>query len=175
MLHDQNHWVTVSSVGCPFVHVKLYDSGRSGTVSITVKQQIATILHTSQNLILVDLPQVQKQSGSSDCGLFAIAYATSVIKGEETCNSYYTQRLMRSHLLSCLEKMSMSVFPRRIQSQEINPVQEQEIISVFCLCRQLQSRQMLKCSVCGEQYHHHCVSWKGKAKSFCCEECKTKK
>ena len=31
-------------------------------------------------------------------------------------------------------------------------MQEQEIISVYCLCRQLKSRWILKCSVCGEQY-----------------------
>ena len=31
-------------------------------------------------------------------------------------------------------------------------MQEQEIISVYCLCRQLKSRRILKCSVCGEQY-----------------------
>ena len=73
----------MSSVGYPFDHVKLYDSGCSGTVSNTVKQQIAAILHTRQNLTLVDLPQVQKQSESIDCGLFVIAFATSVIKGED--------------------------------------------------------------------------------------------
>ena len=36
--------------------------------------------------------------------------------------------------------------------RRLNPIQEQEIISVYCLCRQLQSRRILKCSVCGEEY-----------------------
>ena len=73
----------MSSVGYPFDHVKLYDSGCSGIVSNTVKQQIAAILHTRPNLTLVNHPQVQKQSESSDSGLFSIAFATSVIKGED--------------------------------------------------------------------------------------------
>ena len=43
--------------------------------SITSPQaQVASILHTDYN--------IKKQSGSSDCGLFAIAYATALALGE---------------------------------------------------------------------------------------------
>ena len=82
------------------------------------------------------------------------------------CNVYDTASSREA--CGCVQRMFfMYIFPRQLQSQEINPVQEQEIISVYCLCHQLQSRRMLKCSVCGEHYHRHsCVSWKEKSQSF---------
>ena len=41
---------------------------------------------------------VQKQSGSEDCGLFAIAFATSIAFGQDPLKTTYTQSFMRKHL-----------------------------------------------------------------------------
>ena len=74
------------------------------------------------------------------------------------CNVYDTASSREAPWL-CTENIFFLClfFQRRLQSKEINPVKEQEIISVYCLCFQLQSRWLLKCSVCGEQYHRQCV------------------
>ena len=48
---------------------------------------------------------------------------------------YMTQLAAERHVVVYRECLFfMHVFLRRLQSQEINPVQEQEIISVYCLC-----------------------------------------
>ena len=47
-----------------------------------LQQQIASILITPHSSIILHFIDVQLQSRSSDCGLFAIAYATALVFGE---------------------------------------------------------------------------------------------
>ena len=69
-----------------------------GLVFLWVTRQVASIVHTHHAQILVDLPEVQQQLGSSDCGLFAIAFATSILKGEDPSSVRYIQSRMRQHV-----------------------------------------------------------------------------
>ena len=63
--------------------MKMYDSLRmSAVLSKSVAHQVASILNTHHPQITVDIPEVQQQRGSNDCGLFAIVSATSILKGE---------------------------------------------------------------------------------------------
>ena len=55
--------------------------------------------------------QVQVQSGSTDCGLFTIAFATSILLGDEPATLQYNQKEMRGHLAYCLENELMTPFP----------------------------------------------------------------
>ena len=57
------------------------------------------------------LTGVQKQSGSADCGVFAIAFATSIALGKDPSKNIYTQSLMRKHLADCLIHTSFKLFP----------------------------------------------------------------
>ncbi len=60
----------------------VYDSLPSGgTLSSRVKEQIASICCTPKNKIDVTFVDVQRQIGGSDCGLFALAFATSLCAG----------------------------------------------------------------------------------------------
>ena len=94
---------------------------------------------------------------------FIVVHAMPRLRGLRMCDMcamYTTQLAAERHAWLCTENVCffMSVFPRRLQSQEINPVKEQEKISVYCLYFQLRSRQLLKCNVCGGQYHRQCVN-----------------
>ena len=100
----------MSSIGCVAGEVKVYDSAPNGMISLNAKQQVAAILYTQQPQITLTLELVQCQHGSSDCGLFAIAFATSLVKGENPVSVQYTQHSMRQHFL---EKKKMDVFPRQ--------------------------------------------------------------
>ena len=46
--------------------------------------------------------KVQKQEGSKDCGLFAIAIMTSLAHDENPSEITYDQSKFRSHLIECL-------------------------------------------------------------------------
>ena len=76
ILHVQNnHWITVTSI--PPSCVYIYDS-KYNLMTDNTKMQIAAIMHTDESCIDVKIPRIQYQEGSSDCGLYSIAYATDV-------------------------------------------------------------------------------------------------
>ena len=77
VLHDgHGHWLTVSTDGTyPLVNV--YDSLYSA-LSPSSKLQIASLLFTTHKQISLSFKDVQMQARSSDCGLFAIAFATAI-------------------------------------------------------------------------------------------------
>ena len=54
--------------------------------------------------------KTQKQRGSKDCGLFAIAYATALLNEIDVSNIKFDQSKMRQHLLSCFVNKSVTPF-----------------------------------------------------------------
>ena len=96
ILHVHNdHWITVETVTINFVRV--YDSLYNST-DISTQMQIAALIHTPDPVIELDIQQTQFQVGSSDCGLFSIAYATNLTYGNNPAAYRYKQELLRSHL-----------------------------------------------------------------------------
>ncbi|KAI0215936.1 hypothetical protein LSAT2_032010 [Lamellibrachia satsuma] len=59
----------------------------------------------------------QRQSGVIDCGLYAIAAATSVCY-EEFPSGEYDQAAMRGHLRTCIERGVMTHFPSSMRSAD---------------------------------------------------------
>ena len=55
--------------------------------------------------------KIHKQSGVDDCGLFAIANATSVCYGQDPAVMNFDQSLMRLHLAQCIDKKLITSFP----------------------------------------------------------------
>ena len=75
ILHNgHGHWLTISTVGNMHPQVQVYDSAYSCGPTIC-KAQIAALLATVQPSIELQYMDVQMQSGSYDCALFAIAFA----------------------------------------------------------------------------------------------------
>ena len=54
---------------------------------------------------------VHEQSGSVDCGCFAIAYAVDIFLGFDPGAVFFDQGRMREHIMECLEKKKISRFP----------------------------------------------------------------
>lgn len=73
-----NHWVTVAGIHGSLV--KVYDSKYTQIFEDT-KRQIACMTASDKNYITICLENTQFQNGSSDCGLFAIAFATEICFG----------------------------------------------------------------------------------------------
>ena len=98
---------------------------------------------------------VPLQSGSNDCGLFAIAYAVTIALGLHPEEYQFAQAGMRPHLLKCLEAQTIEMFPvlrkRRSKARIIRATQK---ISVHCTCRMPGMKsKMIQCSLCEEWYH----------------------
>ena len=85
----------------------MYDSKYS-----SVSESTHTILAKPVKPSLsIKMASVTKQSGSSDCGLFAIAYITHFALKLDPSLYMFHQAQMRNHLIQCLEKKQLEPFP----------------------------------------------------------------
>ena len=75
--------------------------------------QIAAILFANEKTLTLEYKAVQVQQGSNDCGLFTIAFATSLCGGKNPIEINYKQHLLCSHPLNCVTKQEISVFPNK--------------------------------------------------------------
>ena len=73
--------------------------------------QIAALIRTPEPVIELDIQQTQFQVGSSDCGLFSIAYATDLAYENNPAVYRYKQELLRSDLETCLCNNKLLPFP----------------------------------------------------------------
>ena len=73
---------------------------------------------------------VQNRQGISDCGLFAIAFATDLAYGNEPGSYKYDQAKLREHFLDCLSKNVMAPSPQKTPSQNKKPHIEK--VHIFC-------------------------------------------
>lgn len=78
------HWVCSSNIDCPLGIVDVYDSIPVYSVgSYSLRKQIAAILKTPESTFQLRFPDVKHQSGGSNCGLFAIAFATALCSSDD--------------------------------------------------------------------------------------------
>ena len=71
----------MSSVGCKAGEINVYDSLYSDLDEVT-KCKVQRVLGSSTG-ITFNFPNVQRQVGLTDCGLFAVAFATSLVLGQD--------------------------------------------------------------------------------------------
>ena len=90
---------------------------------------------------------MQVQSGTSDCGLFAIATAVEIATNgldwsiKSMRQSPWGQGAMREHLATCLKNKMITPFPRRLNRSAA-------LSETVPLCHsQLMSRKVRMCSV----------------------------
>ena len=74
------HWVCISTLGCQAGIVRIFDSLYSKPSSVAI-DHACRMLHHPQNTVTFLNKRVQKQVGSSDCALFALAFATDLCYG----------------------------------------------------------------------------------------------
>ena len=118
-----------------------------------------------------------KQSGGSECGLYALAYITHIAFGLDPSLFVFDSDSMRSHLINCVESKEIQPFPiirERRRLPGINIV----VINVYCHCRCPDTgSKMVKCDgECGQWYHFECLSpiaqaAASKKKKWYCDYC----
>ena len=135
ILHNgTNHWVTVSSINTQPSHINIYDSKYS-TITESLRDQICALMHSCQRTITVHRINTDKQENGHDCGLYAIAYATSLCNGDDATSVHYNSQKMREHLVQCLQTRQMLNFPSNMVKRAQTFVNE-ELINLYCHCRQ---------------------------------------
>lgn len=150
-----NHWICLSSTRCQPSTVYVYDS-LHGKLDAHTKKVVADLMQSKADQIEIRYADVQRQSGGSDCGLFALAFATTLCFGENPETISYTQSAMREHLLSCIEKGQLLKFPQRARRRPKPALIDH--FPIFCVCRLgYNGEEMVECSTCQNWYHVACV------------------
>ena len=107
---SRHHWIAVSNVGCNKNSVNVYDS-LFPDVDATTCALIKNMFGGDE--CEISMKKVQVQAGIKDCGVFAIAFITSIVNGEDPCDVFYKQENMRKHLFDCFEKLIITPFPKQ--------------------------------------------------------------
>ena len=103
ILHTgQGHWMTVTTIGTKHPEVLVFDSLCACALTLA-KAQIASLLATQHPVITLKFVDLQMQSGTYDCGLFAIAHATALeiictisLRWENTSTNHFRRRQWHS-------------------------------------------------------------------------------
>ena len=142
----------------------MYDSFYSSTRSHT-KNQIASLLFCEEDESQIYGLIRDNECGTTDCGLFAVAFATCLSSGVQPGTCTFKQQNMRKHLYQCLQISKVDMFPI-IKCRRGLIVKKSVIISVYCVCRMLECSTfgiIVECSIREKWYHVSCVCVSRKA------------
>lgn len=110
ILHmGRSHWVCVSSINCPPGIVNFYDSLFNDIIENEVEEQIKSLF--GGNFQGITNVPVQQQLNESNCGVFAVAFATCLVYSSNPQDFMFHIPQMRPHLLECLKAGEMRLFP----------------------------------------------------------------
>ena len=104
---SRHHWIVATTIKCSFAEVRVYDS----IFQYCNEETKYIISNLFPNKLSIKVAHCQKQRGSSDCGLFAIAFATAVAFGINPSQLKLKQEALRAHLVNCFNKKHLSPFP----------------------------------------------------------------
>ncbi len=155
------HWFVISNkfrLNDDNSIVDIYDSMNLEPNTQVIKD-ICNFINCENKSLTINVVNVQQQTNGSDCGVLAIAYATSLVFGGNPANIYYTCNL-RKHLSACLVKGLMEEFPCRMLTRK--PAYCKTFsLQLYCICRCIDDgRKMILCSSCKEWFHFDCVNVK---------------
>ena len=169
----ESHWVLATNKNCKEKQIIIYDSNRSGDVSLDTKEAIASMIKISHPYFYLTFPDVQQQTGDSDYGLYTLAFAYSLCNGKDPAKISYKQAEFRTHLLQCIEKKAIKDFPQ----ERVMKVPGKAMlckVKVYCVCRLPDAGDgMIKCSKCSASFHCTCVDvvCDDMPQSWCCTSC----
>lgn len=106
------HWICTYYNGGA-IHV--YDSANINRDMHITNNQLRYLQHLYpyQPFPQLIYEHVQQQDNGVDCGVFAIAYATTLALGEDPIQQVYSTTEMRSHLRNIFETRKLSLFPAK--------------------------------------------------------------
>ena len=156
-----NHWCTVSNIGCNEGVVKVYDSLYPSVSKSTLKL-IASLVFSPASQLVVRMMDVGKQCNGSDCGVLAIAFAYDICCGMDPCKVKFDNGSIRQHLACCLEQCRLSRFPLAGE-RRCAGVRHTQSVDLHCSCRLPEEKgdKMAECDVCRTWYHQHCMDIPG--------------
>ena len=127
----------------------------------------------------------QRQRNSYDCGVFAVAFITTLAFGTDPCTVSFDRKSIRAHFIQCLARKEILPFPAfglrgsgRIRQPTLS-------VDVYCSCRLTKYRHAIvggaewalaNCSICQRWFHRRCENipdecFTKKKYPFMCSSC----
>ena len=159
VLHDGSiHWVCISNTGCKEHEVNYYDSLSGSGVSWYLVQQIASIVHVNVSELIMNT------KNGVDCGLYAFAFATSLLNGRNPEEQKYSVTDLRPHLLQCIQDAHMKEFPNETTAKCQRVRTTTAKLTLYCHCRmpwrpadkKLPGMKTAEYEICCEWFHQNC-------------------
>lgn len=168
-----NHWLTVSNIQCNSNTINIFDSLKSSQLetSDNFNCQVATLMNCQSTSIKIEFASIKQQRGSTDCGLFAIACATSLCFGVSPETQNFVKDEMRSHLGKCFMEGKISPFP--VSPSNLTPANNYFYDILLCSkCRvpQFSENSLIQCLFCNRLFHLSCDLTP--CNLFICSDCK---
>ena len=170
------HWLTIEIKFDEDAQV--FDS-KYLKLSFEVKKQIASIIKSKNDQISLHLEKTQQQKNNTDCGLYAIAFATDLCYGGDPASLLYEDgTLLRQHFLKCLQEGCLTPFPSKQATKRKPQLQN---VNIYCVCRMpyvLEHKnkknvrdsaddvKMVFCDCCKTWYHFMCLGTDGKELTY---------
>ena len=170
-----NHWLTASNLltgdSCSVVDV--YDSARV-TLSTEAKKAIASFHQCTSSTLTLRFKDVQRQPNTYDCGVYALAFATSLAHGADPTQLNYCEP--RRHIQQCFASGQLLPFP----SVPRRPIADDVIehLPLFCTCRTVDDgKPMIQCDTCDQWFHLSCALGEGvnaPPGEWHCDQCRSR-
>ena len=156
LFDGREHWLAVSTVGTKADNVVMVYDSLYKSISSHTKQQVASLMNTrsSKSELNVNIMDIHMQSGTNDCGMFAIANATAnataIVHGISPGSQAYKQEDMRTHLAKCLIDGKLTPFPLVKRRRCKNQVKSSQYVKLYCICRMPEDPKlkMIECTNC---------------------------
>ena len=92
----------------------MYDTLQPKTLHPDLQKQMVTLY----GRLLVQVPSVQVQKGTTDCGCFAVAFCVSLLYGDNPTSLVYSQKKMREHIIASLSNRHFLPFPATVKKSK---------------------------------------------------------
>ena len=109
----KNHWALLSNVNCESYSWNLYDSLNNVSYVYALQTLFSCMSEIDKDVsyYIINHIVLPKQKGTSDCGLFSLAYSHSLCQGIDPSNVLYDQSQMRAHYNKCAIDGKFEPFP----------------------------------------------------------------
>ena len=157
IINTGNYWVCLSTISCRPDTINVYDKLFQRVSPIAIRHSCRLLMHTGGSILFTN-KKIQKQINSSDCGLFALAFATDLCHGIDPVTESYYQEKMHTHYVDCLNSLEMVPFLKTTQRVPYHVHNSKTTMDIFCVCRMPNDDQeYVQCLQCNGWYHLTCV------------------
>ena len=101
---------------------------------LDIVKQVASYWYRDKSTMSLLIRSVQQQKNGVDCGLFSIAFATTLALGGDRSAANYDAALLRAHLIKCFDNNLLVEFPVT-EKHVIKCKPYKSIVELYCVCR----------------------------------------